>query len=91
MLVASTLEDRNLAELLEVEYFHVVLTLPDELAQLAQHNARVVYDILCRAAAHAILTIGRQWKGLRATMGIILVPHTWGQLMNSQADPLDRL
>ena len=74
-------EDR-LEELLDVEYFHVVLTLPDELAQLAACNARVVHDILCRAAAHAILTIGRQWKGLRANMGIILVLHGWGQLMN---------
>ena len=74
-------QDR-LDELLEVEYFHVVMTLPDELAKLAADNPRVVYDILCRAAAQAILRVGRQWQRLRAQMGIILVLHTWGQLLN---------
>lgn len=74
--------EARLAELLEVEYFHVVLTLPDELAQLARYNPRIVHDILCRAAAHAVLAIGREWKGLRANMGIIMVLHSWGQLMN---------
>lgn len=74
--------EHRMAEMLDVEYFHVVLTLPDELAQLARYNQTVMRDILCRAAAHAILSIGREWKHLRAQMGLILVPHGWGQLMN---------
>ena len=69
-------------ELLDVEYFHVVMTLPDELAQLAADNPRVVYSILCLAAAQAILKVGRRWKRLRAHMGIILVLHSWGQVLN---------
>ena len=74
--------EHRMAEMLEVEYFHVVLTLPDALAQLARYNQTVMRDILCRAAAHAILSIGREWKHLCAQMGLIIVPHGWGQLMN---------
>ena len=63
-----------MAEPLDVEYFHVVPTLPDELSQPVGDKLRVMLDILCRAAAHAIRSIGRQWHALAAQMGPFL---TW--------------
>src|SRR6266567_1285791 len=47
---AQWMEARE-AELLPVEYFHVVLTLPAMLGPIALQNPREVYGILFRAAA----------------------------------------
>jgi len=66
-------------ELLPVEYFHVVFTIPDELARIAFHNKEVVYGILFRAAAETLLTIARDPKHLGAEIGFFGVLHTWGQ------------
>jgi hypothetical protein len=52
--------ERRAAELLPVEYFHIVLTLPDRLASLALHNQRVVYAILFRAASETLLQIAAE-------------------------------
>ena len=45
-------------EVLPVEYYHVVFTLPAQLAPVALQNKRVVYDILFRAASQTLLRIG---------------------------------
>jgi hypothetical protein len=46
------------AELLPVEeYFHVVFTLPQQLAALALQNAKTIYTILFRSVAETMLTI----------------------------------
>ena len=39
------------AELLPVAYYHVVFTMPAEIADIAFHNKAVVYDILFKAAS----------------------------------------
>src|SRR5579872_3134601 len=52
------LESRQ-GELLPVEYFHVVFTVPEEIARIAFYNKAVVYGILFRAAAETLLTIAR--------------------------------
>lgn len=45
---------RTEAELLPVEeYFHVVFTLPQQLAALALQNAKTIYTILFRSAWHS--------------------------------------
>jgi Putative transposase/Transposase zinc-binding domain len=67
------------AELLPVEYFHVVFTIPDQLAAIAFQNKSVVYDILFRATAETLLTIARDPKHLGAEIGFFCVLHTWGQ------------
>ena len=54
---AKWLQDRQ-AELLPVEYFHVVFTVPEEIAALAYQNKAVVYGILFHAAAETLRTIG---------------------------------
>jgi hypothetical protein len=75
---AKWLADRK-AELLPVEYFHVVFTLPEEIARIAFYNPEVVYGILFRAAAETLLTIARDPRHLGAEIGFFAVLHTWGQ------------
>lgn len=75
---AKWLEGRK-AELLPVEYFHVVFTLPEEMARIAFYNAEAVYGILFQAAAETLLTIARDPKHLGAEIGFFSVLHTWGQ------------
>ena len=75
---AEWLEARR-AELLPVDYYHVVFTLPDQLAPLALQNKKTVYDILFRAASQTLLTIGVDPKHLGAGIGFMAILHTWGQ------------
>ena len=75
---AQWLEDRQ-AELLPVEYFHVVFTVPQEIAAIAYQNKAVVYDILFRATAETLRTIAADPKHLGAEIGFIAILHTWGQ------------
>jgi len=75
---AQWLEDRQ-AELLPVEYFHVVFTVPEEMAAIAYQNKEVVYGILFRAAAETLRTIARDPQHLGAEIGFLAVLHTWGQ------------
>jgi Putative transposase/Transposase zinc-binding domain len=75
---AQWLEDRQ-AELLPVEYFHVVFTVPEEMAAIAYQNKEVVYGILFRAAAETLRTIAADSKHLGAEIGFFAVLHTWGQ------------
>ena len=75
---AQWLEDRR-AELLPVEYFHVVFTLPQEIAAIAYQNKAVVYDLLFRATAETLRTIAADPRHLGAEVGFIAILHTWGQ------------
>ena len=75
---AQWLEDRQ-AELLDTPYFHMVFTVPDEIAVIAFQNQTVVYDILFRAAAETLRTIAADPVHLGAEIGFLAVLHTWGQ------------
>jgi len=66
------------AELLPVPYFHVVYTLPAQIAEIAYHNKAVVYDLLFRASAETTLKIAADPKHLGAHIGITAVLDTWG-------------
>jgi hypothetical protein len=77
---AQWLEDRR-CELLTTRYFHVVFTLPEEIAEIAGQNKAVVYGILFRAAAETLRTIGADPKHLGAELGFFAVLHTWGQVL----------
>src|SRR5215218_10780894 len=67
------------AELLPVEYFHVVFTLPAMLGPIALQNPREVYGLLFRAAAETLQEIAADPKHLGAEIGFLSVLHTWGQ------------
>jgi hypothetical protein len=75
---AQWLEDRQV-ELLPVEYFHVVFTVPQEIAAIAYQNKAVVYDILFHATCETLRTIAGDPKHLGAQIGFIAILHTWGQ------------
>src|SRR5260370_11640868 len=67
-------------ELLPVDtYFHVVFTLPQEIAQLALQNARAIYRLLFRAASETLLTIAADPQHLGAHIGFLAVLHPLGQ------------
>ena len=78
---AQWLAERE-ADLLPVEYFHVVFTLPDTLNPLAWQNQKVVYDLLFRTAAETLRTIAANPKHLGAEIGFLAVLHTWGQTLS---------
>ena len=79
---ADWLESRR-ADLLPVDYFHVVFTLPHELGPLALYRPRVIYDLLFRTAADTLATFSRDPRYFSAqtggTPGITAILHTWGQ------------
>jgi len=70
------------AELLECEYFHVVFTLPAELAALTLQNKRQMYDLLFRATADTLQSIAADPEHLGAQIGFFCILHSWGQALN---------
>jgi hypothetical protein len=68
-------------ELLSVPYFHVVFSLPAQVAHIAYQNKAVIYGILFKASAETMLTIAADPKHLGARIGILSVLHTWGSAL----------
>ena len=64
------------ADLLPVGYFHVVFTLPAEVADIAFQNKAAVYGLLFQAASETMTTIAADPKHLGARIGITAVLHT---------------
>lgn len=77
---AQWLLDRE-AELLPVNYFHVVFTLPHELNTLVMYNKKTLYNSLFHAAWEALNTLGHDKKRLGGDMGMLSILHTWGQTL----------
>src|SRR3954452_19442424 len=77
---AQWIEDRQ-AELLEVGYFHVVFTVPQEIAAIAYQNKELVLGILFRVTAETLRTIAADPKHLGAEIGFFAVLHTWGSTL----------
>jgi hypothetical protein len=71
--------DRQAQHLLPVAYHHVVFTLPAELGGLALANPAVLYDLLMRSAAATLRDVAANPQRLGATVGVLMVLHTWGQ------------
>lgn len=87
---AQWLEERQ-AELLPVEYFHVVFTVPEEIAALAYQNKTVVYGVLFRAVAETLRSIAADPQHLGAEIGFLAILHSWGaKLAFPPASPLRR-
>jgi hypothetical protein len=75
---ARWIEDRQ-SELLDVPYFHVVFTVPEQIAAIAFQNKELVYPILFQTTAETLKTIAADPKHLGAEIGFFAVLHTWGQ------------
>jgi len=69
------------SDLLPVEYYHVVFTLPAPIADIAYQNKAVIYALLFDVAAEVLQTIAADPKHLGARIGATLVLHTWGSAM----------
>lgn len=68
------------ADLLPIQYFHVVFTLDHALNALARCNPQRMYNLLFATAAHTLKAFGHKyWHG---ELGVIAVLHTWGQNLN---------
>jgi len=70
------------AELLPVPYFHVVFTLPSEIAALSMGDRRLLYDILFKSAAATLTQVAADPAHLGARIGFVAVLHTWGQKLD---------
>lgn len=68
-------------DLLPVEYFHLVFTLPAEIARIAYWNKRVLYGLLFKASADTVMTLTADPKRLGARVGMTSVLHTWGSAL----------
>lgn len=66
-------------DLLPIQYFHVVFTIPDELNPIALRNQKVIYNTLFQSVSEALMEIARDRKHLGAEIGFISILHTWGQ------------
>ncbi len=69
------------AELLPVDYYHVVFTLPGPISDIAYQNKTLLYNLLFKTAAETLLTIAADPKHLGARIGVTMVLHTWGSAM----------
>ena len=69
------------AELLPVPHFHVVFSLPAEIADIAYQNKAAIYNTLFKASAETMLTIAADPKHLGARIGILSVLHSWGSAL----------
>src|ERR1700745_3055833 len=70
--------------LLPGPYFHVVFSLPAQIADIAYQNKAVIYDILFKASAEAMTTIAADPKHLGARIGFLSVLHTWGSALTTR-------
>ena len=71
--------ERQVANTLPLQYFHVVFTLPSELNSLFLANPVVLYNLLFQAASSTLLTLAKDEKFLGAQAGFTTVLHTWGR------------
>jgi hypothetical protein len=69
------------AEILPVDYYHVVFTLPAPIAAIAYYNKAVIYRLLFDVAAETLRTIAADPRHLGAQIGVTLVLHTWGSAL----------
>jgi len=71
--------EREAKLLLPVPYYHVVFTLPEEVAELALANRVVLYNALFQAASATLRDVAANPRRLGGQLGVLLVLHTWGQ------------
>jgi len=68
-------------ELVPLNYFHVVFTVPHQLSELMLQNKRLLYNLLFRCVADTLLEVAAKPKRLGAEIGFLCVLHTWGQTL----------
>ena len=71
--------ERRQEEMLPVPYFHVTVTVPEELRQALRRHQVSGYGALIRAAATAIVDLARDPRWVGGTVGVLAVLHSWSQ------------
>ena len=74
--------ERRRAEMLPVPYFHITITVPEELREVLRANQRDGYGVLMRAGAAAIIELARDPRYVGGTVGVLAVLHTWTQQLS---------
>lgn len=72
------IEDR-MSELLPIQYYHIVFTMPQELRSITMGNRKLMFDVLFESSQYTLLKLGRDPRWLGATLGIVSILHTHGQ------------
>ena len=75
------IEDR-MTELLPINYYHVVFTLPHELNSIILGHRAILFTLLFNAASQTLLEFAKTPKHLGAIPGILAILHTWGQQLS---------
>ena len=73
---------RRRAEMLPVPYFHITITVPEELREVLSANQRDGYDVLMQASVAAIIELACDPRYVGGTVGVLAVLHTWTQQLN---------
>jgi hypothetical protein len=73
--------DARMAELLPTPYYHIVFTVPEQVASVAFQNKKILYTLLFRAASETLRSIAADPKHLGAQIGFLAVLHTWTQTL----------
>ena len=71
--------DARKDELLPVQYFHAVFTVPDDLHPLIYRNKRLMYNLIFKASSETVQELSMDKKYLGGQIGITAILHTWGQ------------
>lgn len=74
--------DQRKTELLPCHYFHVTITVPEELREILRANQRHGYGLLIKAAGEAIIELARDPRFVGGTVGVLAVLHTWTQQLH---------
>jgi len=78
LITEKWIEDRK-KELLPIQYYHIVFTIPNILNNLALNNKQEIYSLLFKASSETLKELTADPKYLNANIGFISILHTWGQ------------
>jgi Putative transposase/Transposase zinc-binding domain len=67
------------AEVLPCRYFHITVTVPEELRETLRANQKACYPLFMKAAGEAIIELARDRRYVGGTVGVLAVLHTWTQ------------
>lgn len=73
---------KRLDDVLPINYFHVVFTIPSILRKLFKYNKKLCYSMLFKAVSYTLNSVSATNKKLKAKIGFIAILHTWTQLLH---------
>ncbi len=68
-------------ELLPVNYYHLVFSVPHALVPLIWQNQKILFALLFEATAATLLEVAADPRHLGAEIGFLGILHTWGQTL----------